>query len=108
VPRILKNHIFFYSFALPRRNSGECVHVSSLSPAQALAQNAFGGTSGNIRLNTSPLILSGSSFGESFGWVSSLSAEDTASGGCTSSEIIGNTSIVSWQDQIVSSIPYIA
>jgi len=68
----------------------------------------FRGTSGNIRLNTSPLILSGSSFGESFGWVSSLSAEDTASGGCTSSEIIGNTSIVSWQDQIVSSIPYIA
>src|SRR5580700_2015355 len=28
--------------------------------------------SGNIRLNTSPLILSGSSFGESFGWVSSF------------------------------------
>ena len=41
----------------------------------------FRATSGNIRLNTSPLILSGSSFGDSFGWFTPLSAEGTASGG---------------------------
>jgi hypothetical protein len=39
--------------------------------------------SGNIRLNTSPLILSGSSCGESFGVVSFLS-EGTGSEGLTS------------------------
>jgi hypothetical protein len=54
----------------------------------------FRGTSGNILLNTSPLILSGSSFGETFGWLTSLSAEGTASGGCTCSAIIAKTSIV--------------
>jgi hypothetical protein len=48
----------------------------------------FRETSGNIRLNTSPLILSGSSFGESFGWASSLLAEDSEPGGVTSSGII--------------------
>ena len=32
----------------------------------------FPGTSGNIRLNASPLAVSGSSCGEFFGWVSSF------------------------------------
>src|ERR1700721_423190 len=41
----------------------------------------LGGTSGNIRLKTSRLILSGSSPCQSVGWVFSLSAEDVASGG---------------------------
>lgn len=49
----------------------------------------FLGTSGNILLNASPLILSGSSFGESSGWVSPvLKAEGSGSGGFTSSGII--------------------
>ena len=39
------------------------------------------GTSGNIRLNASPLAVSGS-----FGWASSLLAEASESGGFTSSE----------------------
>ena len=52
------------------------------------------GTSGNILLNTSPLILSGSSLGETLGWLASLSAQGTGSGGCTSLETIAKTSIV--------------
>jgi hypothetical protein len=40
-------------------------------------------TSGNIRLNASPLAVSGS-----FGWASSLLAEGSESGGFTSSGII--------------------
>ena len=52
------------------------------------------GTSGNILLNTSPLILSGSSLCETLGWLASLSAQGPGSGGCTSLEIIAKTSIV--------------
>lgn len=44
--------------------------------------------SGNILLNTSPLILSGSSFGESYNWVSSFLAEASGSGDFASSGII--------------------
>ncbi|MGA8677936.1 MAG: hypothetical protein WB621_22200 [Candidatus Acidiferrales bacterium] len=43
------------------------------------------GTSGNIRLNASPLAVSGS-----FGWASSLFAEGSGSGGFTSSGIIAS------------------
>jgi hypothetical protein len=54
----------------------------------SVRSGGFRETSGNIRLNTSPLILSGSCFGESFGWASSLLAKDSGSGDFASSGII--------------------
>ena len=60
--------------------AGKCVHS-----ARFLARReGFSETSGNIRLNASPLAESGSSFGKSSGWVSPLFA-GSASGGFTSS-----------------------
>jgi hypothetical protein len=63
--------------------SRSCVYLEGL-----LARSVLPGTSGNIRLNASPLAVSGSSCGESFGWISSLLAEGSGPGGFTSLGII--------------------
>ena len=89
------------STALLGRDSS--TYLGWLELPQRVADRAFSqgsysegsrGTSGNILLNTSPLILSGSSLGETLGWLASLSAQGTGSGGCTSLEIIAKTSVV--------------
>ncbi len=66
--------------------AGKCIYSAGF-----LARPEGFETSGNIRLNASPLAVSGSSCGESFGWVSSsFLAEDSESGGFTSSGIIAS------------------